>query len=127
MKAKAEHRVPLSTAAMALLKALKPKEPQPGDLIFAAGEKGLSNMSLLMCLRRMKVEVTTHGFRSTFRDWCGDEAGYPRELAEAALAHTIQSKSERAYRRGTAVELRRPMMEAWADFLEGAEVAALAA
>jgi integrase len=127
MKAKVEHRVPLSTAALALLKALKPKEHQPGDLIFADRGKPLSNMAMLALLKRMKVEVTTHGFRSTFRDWCGDEAGYPRELAEAALAHTIQSKSERAYRRGTAVELRRSMMESWAAFLGGAQVAVLAA
>jgi integrase len=106
-----------------LLKALKPEEPKPGDLIFAAGGKGLSNMSLLMCLRRMKVDVTTHGFRSTFRDWCGDEAGFPRELAEAALAHTLTSKAERAYRRGTAVERRRAMMESWANFLAGSALA----
>lgn len=119
MKAKVEHRVPLSTAALALLKVLKPKEAQPGDLIFAADGKALSNMAMLALLKRMDVAVTTHGFRSTFRDWAGDEAGFPRDLAEAALAHSLTSKAERAYRRGTAVERRRAMMESWSRFLEG--------
>jgi len=122
MKAGVEHRVPLSAAALALLKALAPEEPDADALIFADRGKPLGNMAMLALLKRMKIEVTTHGFRSTFRDFCGDKAGFPRELAEAALAHTLQSKSERAYRRGTAVELRRPMMAAWAAYLgEAAE------
>lgn len=123
MKAKVEHRVPLSGAALELLKAVKPQEPKPGDLIFASGEKGLSNMSLLMLLRRLKVEVTTHGFRSTFRDWAGDATEFPREIVEQALAHTIQNKAERAYRRQTAVERRRALMEAWANFLDSSALA----
>jgi integrase len=122
MKAKVEHRVPLSPAALALLKRLRPKEPQPDDLIFTAGEnRAGSNMMMAMLLRRMGCnEFTVHGMRSTFRDWAGEATEFPRELAEQALAHTLQSKAERAYRRQTAVERRRALMEAWANFLDGA-------
>lgn len=113
MKAGAEHRVPLSAAALELLKSLKPENDQPAGLVF--GE--LSNMAMAMLLRRMDAVVTVHGFRSTFRDWAGDETEYPREVVEQALAHTIQNKAERAYRRQTAVERRRPLMEDWAAFV----------
>ena len=120
MKAKAEHRVPLSSAVLALLQRLAPEEPQPGTLIFAAGEKPLSNMSMAMLLRRMGCDdFTVHGFRSSFRDWAGDATDFPRELVEQALAHTIQNKAERAYRRQTAVERRRALMEAWGAYLGG--------
>ena len=72
-----------------------------------------------MMLRRMKVEgVTVHGFRSAFRDWAGNETQFARELAEAALAHVIGDKAEQAYRRGDALEKRRALMEAWAEFCE---------
>lgn len=117
MKAKVEHQVPLSDAAVRLLKALRPEKVKPGDLIFSANGKPLSNMTMASLLRRMDVPVTVHGFRSTFRDWAGDAANFPRELAEAALAHTIQNKAERAYRRGTALAKRRKLMEAWSAFL----------
>ena len=120
MKAKAEHRVPLSQAALALLKQLAPEEPQPNHLIFTAGEnRAGSNMMMAMLLRRMDhKEITVHGFRSTFRDWAGDATEFPRELVEQALAHQISNKAERAYRRQTAVERRRGLMEAWANFLD---------
>ena len=73
-----------------------------------------------MLLRRMGMShITTHGFRSTFRDWAGDCTQHPREIIEAALAHTIQNKAEKAYRRRTAVERRRTLMEDWAGFLSG--------
>jgi integrase len=121
MKAGVEHRVPLSKAAVELLSALRPEEPDPDSLVFEAGGKPLSNMALLALLKRMKVNATTHGMRSAFRDFCGDVAGFPRELAEQALAHTIQNKAEAAYRRSTAVERRRVMMESWANFLDGRE------
>lgn len=118
MKAGAEHIVPLSGAAMALLESLKPEHPKPDDAIFAIGGATRSNMAMAMLLRRMgRGDVTTHGFRSTFRDWAGDATNCPREIVEQALAHTIQNKAERAYRRGTAVERRRELMEAWANFL----------
>ena len=75
-------------------------------------------MTLLALLqRRMNRAVTVHGFRSTFRDWCGDEGDVPRELAEASLAHVVRDATERAYRRKTAVERRRKVMQAWCDFI----------
>jgi integrase len=75
-------------------------------------------MTLLMLLqRRMGRAVTNHGFRSAFRDWCGDEADIPRDLAEASLAHVIKSTTERAYRRKTAVERRRAVMQKWCDYI----------
>jgi integrase len=77
-----------------------------------------SNMAMAMLLRRMSFgHVTTHGFRSTFRDWAGDETTFAREIIEQALAHTIQNKAERAYRRGTAIERRRTLMQAWSDYI----------
>jgi integrase len=80
----------------------------------------MSNMSFLMLLRRMgKSDVTTHGFRSSFRDWCGELTNFPRELAEAALAHVVGDKAELAYRRGDALEKRRAMMNSWSEFCGG--------
>ena len=92
-----------------------------GDYVFAGQREGspLSNMALLMMLRRMKRdEITAHGFRSTFSDWASEVSSFSGELHETALAHTIQNKSERAYRRGDALEKRREMMEAWSCFCE---------
>jgi len=122
MKAGVEHRVPLSGAALGVLATLRPENPTPDALVFASKGKPLSNMALLALLRRMDADATTHGFRSTFRDWAGEEAGHhSREIVEMALAHTIQNKAEAAYRRQTAVERRRALMADWADFLrEGA-------
>jgi integrase len=119
MKAGKEHQVPLSAAAVTLLKTLK--QGRDGeDYVFPgqSRKKPLSNMSMLMLLRRMKVEeFTVHGFRSTFRDWAGDKTDFAREVVEHALAHTVGSQVERAYRRGHALEKRRGLMEAWARFL----------
>ena len=114
MKAGREHRVPLTDRALALLD--KMKAARISEFVFPGQkrEKPLSVMALDMLLRRMKVDVTTHGFRSTFRDWAGNETSFPRELAEQALAHVIGDKAEQAYRRGDALERRRALMEAWA-------------
>lgn len=121
MKARALHEVPLSDAAIDLLNAIKPKNVKPTDRLFAVEGTARSNMAITMLLRRMGYShITTHGFRSTFRDWAGDHTSYPREVVEQALAHTIQNKAERAYRRGTALERRRVMMEEWATYLRGA-------
>jgi integrase len=118
MKAGAKHTVPLSTAASNLLKGIMPEDLSKDQPIFAVGGARRSNMAMAMLLRRMDYgHITTHGFRSTFRDWAGDDTEFPRELIEQALAHTISSKAERAYRRGTAIERRRELMEAWAKFL----------
>jgi hypothetical protein len=117
MKAGVEHVVPLCDAAVSLLERLQPEKPN--ELIFAVGGAARSNMAMAMLLRRMKVDVTTHGFRSTFRDWAGDATDFPRELIEQALAYTIENKAERAYWRGTAVARRRTLVDAWALYLAG--------
>ena len=76
-------------------------------------------MAMEMLLRRMQVgDLTVHGFRSTFRDWCGEATNFEREVAEAALAHSVGNAVERAYRRGDALQKRRTLMEAWAQFSE---------
>jgi integrase len=118
MKAGVEHVVPLSDAAVAILEALKPVEPNSAGKVFAVDGAARSNMAMAMLLRRMGYAITTHGFRSTFRDWAGDCTNYPREIVEAALAHTLQNKAEKAYRRGTAVERRRMLMGEWAKYLD---------
>jgi integrase len=77
-------------------------------------------MALLMTLRRMKRDdLTAHGFRSTFRDWCAEGTDYAREIAEAALAHALESKVEAAYRRGDFFEKRKQLMAAWSEFCGG--------
>lgn len=115
MKAGREHRVPLSDEAVALLKALPRLKGSP--YVFPAPRGGtLSDMTISAVTRRMEVDAVPHGFRSTFRDWCAERTNYPREVAEMALAHTIESKVEAAYRRGDLFEKRRRMMRDWAKF-----------
>src|SRR4029078_5335702 len=81
--------------------------------------RGLSQMSLLMLLRRMeRADITTHGFRSAFRDWASEVTSFPHQVAEAALAHAIESKTEAAYRRGDLLAKRRAMMDAWANYVD---------
>jgi integrase len=88
-------------------------------------ERPLSELALAMRLRRMKVEnATVHGFRSSFRDWAGECTAFPREVAEAALAHVVGDETERAYRRGDALEKQRKLMEAWAGFLSASKASA---
>lgn len=117
MKAGRQHRVPLSLAAVAILK--KVKKITTGDYVFPGrkARRPLSNMSMEMILRRMNVEdATMHGFRSSFRDWVGNETDFQRELAEAALAHVVGDAVEQAYRRSDALDKRRTMMNAWARY-----------
>ena len=117
MKAGKEHRVPLSGAVLSLLGELG---STTGYLFPSRSEgKPLSGMAMEMVMRRMKAEVTVHGFRSSFRDWAGERSTAPREVAEAALAHSIGDAAEQAYRRGDALEKRRALMEDWADFCAG--------
>jgi integrase len=122
MKAGRKHRVPLSDAALAVLRDLLPlREDQAEDWIFPGARKGrpLSNMAMEMLLRRMKRgDLTVHGFRSTFRDWTAETTGYPGDVAEAALAHTLRDKTEAAYRRGDLFDKRRRLMDEWAAFCE---------
>jgi len=117
MKSNREHRVPLAPRAVEIVKKLA--EFKTGAFVFPGQrlDKPLSNMVLEMVLRRMCVHsATVHGFRSSFRDWCGEETSFPREIAEAALAHVTGDKAERA-RRGDALEKRRALMAEWAVFL----------
>lgn len=117
MKATREHRVPLSARALEIIAEMETM--RDGDHLFPGQRraKSLSNMALEMVLRRMKIEgATVHGFRSTFRDWCGNRTNFPRELSEHALSHVIGDKAEQAYRRDDALERRRPIMEAWSAF-----------
>jgi len=117
MKAGRVHRVPLSERAVAILE--KAKESRTNDYVFPGPGKDrpLSTNALRALLIRLGVDVTAHGFRSSFRDWAGEVSTFPREVAEAALAHTVGDATERAYRRGDALEKRRRLMNAWAAFL----------
>lgn len=123
MKAGKEHRVPLAPAVVELLRRAPAfRGAGGGDWVFPGGRAGrpLSNMSMNMLLRRMgRGELTVHGFRSCFRDWCAEVTGHPREVAEQALAHSLPDKVEAAYRRGDMLEKRRRLMEEWATFCGG--------
>ena len=126
MKARVTHRVPLSGRALEILQCQRRKHPDC-KLVFSAPRGGvLSDMALTKFLRDNKAPsseagrtATAHGFRSSFRDWASEQ-GYSRDLAERALAHTINNQSEAAYHRTDLLEQRRPMMEAWAAHVEGA-------
>lgn len=119
-KSGVEHRVPLSDPAGNILVGLY--EFRVSDFVFPGQLKGkpISSMAMLMLLRRMKMSgVTVHGFRSSFRDWCGDETEFPREVAEAALSHKVGDAVERAYRRRDAFDKRRRLMESWGQYCIG--------
>jgi integrase len=118
MKAGREHRVPLSERAVAILKPLA--EIKTGDFVFPGQPKNrpLSDRAMNATLPRMKANATVHGFRSSFRDWAGNETHFPREVVETALAHAIGSEVERAYRRSDALAKRRDLMEAWANYCD---------
>lgn len=122
MKAEREHVVPLADRAIEIIARARELAPPKAELVFPSNRSkggGLSDMALTMVLRRLKVEATAHGFRSTFRDWCSEETDFPGEVAEMALAHAIGSKVEAAYRRGKLLEKRRELMDAWAAFALG--------
>jgi integrase len=118
IKAGREHRVPLSTRALAILESME--AVRISEYVFPGHRPGrpLGDMALHMVLERMEVPFTVHGFRSSFRDWCGEATNFPREVAEAALAHIVGDETERAYRRGDALEKRRKLMDAWAAYCE---------
>lgn len=139
-KTKKEHRVPLCDTALTMLRNMRDEhiqeehdflalygKPIPNDIevegfVFAGMRrgKGLSNMALLKTLERMgRPDLTTHGFRSTFRDWAAETTDYPGDLVEMALAHTIAGKVEAAYRRGDLFEKRRALMADWERFALG--------
>jgi integrase len=118
MKADKPHTVPLSDQAVTLLREL----PREDAVVFVGMKKGqgLSNMSMSNLLqKRLKVDATVHGFRSTFKDWASECTAYPNEVSEMALAHSISSSVEKAYRRGPLLEKRKRLMADWANYCDG--------
>jgi integrase len=119
MKAGRDHTVPLSDAACAILR----RQIGADDVLVFPGRRKarqvrpLSDMAMLMRLRRLRPDYTVHGFRSTFRDWAAEETHYPRDVAEMALAHVVSNATEAAYRRGDLLEKRRALMADWATFV----------
>lgn len=117
MKAGREHRVALSPRAVEILELTRVLE---SAWLFPSARGGkLSSMAMTMLLRRMKIDATVHGFRSSFRDWAAECTGFAHEVSEMALAHSIESKVERAYRRGDLIEKRRRLMDDWAIYCSG--------
>ncbi len=128
MKAKVEHRVPLSTQAVELLRSIRPETVKPTDYVFPSRkDTALSDMTLSAFIRRQNEKelkwkdergeaVVPHGFRSTFSDWTSECTAFPADVREMALAHTIENKVEAAYRRGDLFDKRRDLMQQWADF-----------
>ena len=117
MKTGEDHRVPLTAAMLSLVEPLRDLR---SEVVFEGQKrhKPLSNMAMLMLLRRMGIEgVTVHGFRSTFRDWAAEAANAPREVAETSLAHKVGSNVERAYARSDLLDRRRNLMEQWSVFV----------
>jgi integrase len=118
MKAKREHRVPLSNSAIDILKDFEGNAK--GELVFESNKAGkpLSDMALTAVIRRMKVDAVPHGMRASFRNWTAEETAYPNEVCEMALAHAVGNAVEAAYRRGDLFEKRRNLMNDWADYLK---------
>ena len=117
MKAGREHRVPLSEAAISVIQSV-------GNLdktyVFPGHKRDshLSNGAMLQVLKRIgHSDITVHGFRSTFRDWCAESTNFPSDVAEMALAHSLRDKTEAAYRRGDLFDKRCELMEAWASYV----------
>ena len=123
MKMRIEHRVPLSHAAVAVLKAVATGKPcKPNDYIFPGQrpDSPLSQMAMPLLMRRMNLgQFTVHGMRSSFRDYMGDETDHAETVIEHALAHQVGSSVTRAYRRKDAFEKRKSVMADWADYLQG--------
>lgn len=117
IKAGREHRVPLSPEAVSLFESLGGIRNEGHVFAGRKQDRPLSNMAMLVLLRRMnRADITVHGFRSSFRDWCAEQTAYPREVAEAALAHAVGDKVEAAYRRSDLFDKRRQMMDQWARY-----------
>lgn len=116
MKAGREHRVPLSDEAVEILKGL-PREKNNPYVFIGPRAGGLSNMAMAAVLRRMdRLDITVHGFRSTFRDWAAESTAFPNHVVEMALAHTVGNKVEAAYRRGDLLAKRQRLAADWAKF-----------
>jgi integrase len=111
MKAERDHRIPLADPALVLLGGLE----RTNDLLFP----GMGQHAILKALQRVNPEITAHGFRSTFSDWCAEQTSFPSEVREMALAHAVGDKVEAAYRGGDLFEKRRQLADAWASFCSG--------
>ncbi len=123
MKAKREHRVPLTARCISILTEARKLSPK-SDFVFRgrSDDKPMSNMVFLMLLRRMEREdITAHGFRSSFRDWAAEQTNIPSAVCEAALAHTLQNKTEAAYNRTDLFDKRRELMDLWSVYCAGAQ------
>lgn len=129
MKVGKVHAIPLSPQAADIFRQASHFRIAGNDLVFPGQRRKapMSDMTLLQLLRGMNVNVTAHGFRSSFRDWVADKTDFPREVAEAALAHTLENKVEAAYRRTDFFEKRRALMKEWGQYCRGQCHAAQAA
>jgi integrase len=125
MKAGRDHRVPLCDTALAVIARMQ--KIKTNEFVFPGERRAmLSNMALLMLLRRMnRTDLTSHGFRATFRTWAAERTNFPREVIEAALAHVVGDETERAYQRGDLFEKRRQLMTAWGAYCDGGKVVPL--
>jgi len=121
MKGGRSHQVPLGKRSLELLEISASLDPK-SEYFFSKNGKQLSNMAMLMMVRRLSFGITVHGFRSAFRDWVSEETEYSPELAEMALAHTIGNKVEAAYRRGNLIERRKGLMKQWESFCQGEDL-----
>ena len=118
MKAKRDHRVPLSGRSLAILHDVQ-RLSDGTDLVFRSPRgKPLSNMTLSKLIKELGIAAVPHGFRSSFRDWAAERTNTPREVVEAALAHTVQNPTEAAYARSDLFEHRRRLMNDWAGYLD---------
>ena len=118
-KTQREHKVPLAPRALAVLDEARQLSDGEGLIFPSPTGRPLSDATLSKLVRTQGIQAVPHGFRSSFRDWCG-ETGQPREVAEACLAHTVKSKVEAAYARSDLLNRRRILMRAWADYLSEA-------
>jgi integrase len=121
MKGGKSHQVPLGIRSLELLEMAGSLDPQ-SEYFFSKNGRPLSNMAMLMMVRRLSIGITVHGFRSAFRDWVSEETEYSPELAEMALAHAIGNKVEAAYRRGNLIERRKGLMQHWESFCKGEDL-----
>ena len=120
MKTNRQHRVPLCGRALEILEAAQALSEGASLLVFSRGQgRPLHDSMLRRLLRELGVAAVPHGFRSTFRDWAGEETDHPREVIEAALAHVVRNRVEAAYARSDLFERRRRLMDDWADYLDG--------
>ena len=119
MKAKRDHRVPLSERAIAILHDARRRRDGTGLVFRSPRGKPLSDMTLSSLIKGLGIAAVPHGFRSSFRDWAAERTNTPREVVEAALAHTVRNPTEAAYARSDLFDRRRRLMDDWATYLNG--------